>query len=102
MLHVGLELLQVLEHLEESSVTHAVGGEDVARGIGEYFLDVVVLEIYELFVLHRPFRTLPVEEGIEGSGLAQFEAVLYGGRNTSFNFSPMRRARLKFPTVATD
>jgi hypothetical protein len=30
MLHMGLELLQMLEHLVESGVPHAVGREEVA------------------------------------------------------------------------
>jgi hypothetical protein len=65
---VRLVLLQVLEHLVETGVSHAVWGEDVSWGIAEGLLDVVILEIDEFLILYSTFWDLSVEEGGEGSG----------------------------------
>jgi hypothetical protein len=101
VLAMELELLQVPEHLVKTGVADAVRREDITRRVGTGLLDVVVLEVDKLLILDGPLGRLTVEEGSERPWSVQFLAVLRGKGHTSFNFSPMRRARLKFPTVAT-
>ena len=57
----------MLEYLVEASVSHAIGGEDIAGGVAEDLFDVVILKIDEFLVLHSAFGYLSVEEGGEWS-----------------------------------
>ena len=57
----------MLEYLVEASISHAIGGKDIAGGVAEDLLDVVILKINEFLILHSAFRDLSVEEGSERS-----------------------------------
>ena len=90
----------MLEGLVKSSVANAEGGEDVATMIGRGLFDVVILKIDELFVLNCPFGVLTMEKHIIGFDFFLLLTVLYQDRATWFRYSPIRKDRLKLPTVA--